>query len=180
MTLTDAQKVTLGNHIRANEDPEIVSALANGQITKIRNWYNATASPDFWVFYGSVSVDEVRRSLDWDEIEDTAKMTAQRWKMFEILFSNHDYNPEEANNREALIRIFPGNAYPEEERMPNCRAAVLVDATRKATEAEKVLSEVATGPGGGNGSAQAQSAIAVFKGDLSNSDIGDAINATEP
>jgi len=178
MALTDAQKVTLGNHIRANEDQSIIDAIAANDLLTIRLYYNAMPSPDFWVFVTSVAIDEVRRSLDWGEMEDAVKMTEQRWKMFDTLFSNGTYNPEEENNREALIRIFPGNAYPEEERMPNCRAAVLEDATTKANRVEQVLSIPGTGPAGGDGSQQSMSAVRGFYGEVGNRDIEDALAAT--
>lgn len=169
--MTPEQLVTFGAHIRANEDAAIVAAVAAKDYKTIAGWYNQPASPDCWVFVSAVSVDEVRRSLDWDEIEDDTKMTPQRQFMFNVLFANGSYEPPEVNNRQALIRIFP-------TAMPNCRAAVLADATEKATRAEQVFAVAGTGPGGGNGSAQAQSAVRGWQGEVDNRDVDYALEAT--
>ena len=169
--MTPEQHVTFGNHIRANTDPAIIAAVAANDYRTIADWYNQPASPDFWVFLPSVNVDEVRRSLDWDEIEDDAKFTAQRQWMFNTLMANGTYNPEEENNRQALIRIFPTS-------MPACRAAMLADATETANRVEQLFASAGTGPGGGNGSAQAQSAVRDFHGDVDNRDVDYALEAT--
>ena len=169
MAMTTEQLVTFAAHIEANEDADVVAALAAGNNNAIVDWYNQTASPSVWVFKHSVDVDEVRRSLDWDEVlDDTDGLTVRQQFGFNVLMHNGTYDPTELNNRNGLIKIFPSS-------MPNTRAAMLEDATRTATRAEAVFIETATGPGGGNGSAQAQSAIATFTGNVTRDDVRAAV-----
>lgn len=114
---------------------------------------NQTAAPGFFVFVTSVDVDEVRNSLDWDEVlHATTGLTPIQQFGFNTLFHNGDYNPSLESSRDALVKIFPVG-------MSNTRAAILADATKLATIAEKLLASPGTGPGGGNGSAAAQSAV---------------------
>ena len=169
MSLTQEQIATFAAHLEANENQTIIDALASGNNNAIVAWYNQTAEPAVWVFRHSVDVDEVRRSLDWDEVLDgTDGLTVRQQWGFNTLMHNGTYDPSEENNRQALIRIFPAS-------MSDTRAAMLADATRNATYAESIFIQAATGPGGGNGSAQGQSAIAVFEGDISLQDVRDAV-----
>jgi hypothetical protein len=174
MNLTPAQLVTLGNHIRANTDASVIQWVTDNNFNAIRDWYNAQASPDFWIFRWEVDTDEVRRSLDADECMTANKFPdIARWN-FDNLMRNGTYNPTEQNNREFLALIFSA------AQMPLSRNAVLQDATELATEAEKVFAIPATGPAGGDGSSQSNSAEAVTKGLLNTDDVADAMAATAP
>ena len=85
MILTTEQLTTLKASIVANADPAVVQALADGNNGAIADWYNQEADPAFYLFVSSVTIDEVRRSLDWAEIADDTKFTAQQQFMFNVL-----------------------------------------------------------------------------------------------
>ena len=173
MTLDKTQLTMLGNHIRANPDAAdyLEGGSDSGNIGAIRDLYNGDVDPVFRVFLSSVSVDKVRESLEWSEVADDVKFTAQQQWMFNVLMHNGSYNPSIENNRDGLIVIFPA-------AMPLTRAAVLADATRHATIVEKLFAEEASGPGGGDGSASTNSAIAVFSGNVTTSQVQLALEYT--
>ena len=165
--MTPEQLVTFGTAIRANTDQGIIDAIAAGNNTYIRNWYNQLASPDVWVLQQDVSVDDIVGVIDWatDYAAFKDDMTA-----VQFLLSNGTYDPRTPNARAALNEVFSGAA--------NTKAAILVLATRKATYAEGLFIEETTGPGGGDGSVQGQSAIATWVGEVTNVDVREALLAT--
>lgn len=171
--MTSVQLITFGNHIRNNTNQTVIDALASGNHSIIAAWYNEQADPAFWIFVDHVTTDEVRASLDWNEVlHDTNGLTdLQRWG-FETLMHNGSYEPAKLNDRNALIKIFPTS-------MSNTRTAVLADATKQATNIEEVFAEEASGPAGGDGSSQGNSAIATFIGTVSHIDVFNALTATE-
>lgn len=186
MLTTDTQRITLGNHIRANA--AVADALAAGNLGDIRDWYNGQASPNFWVFKASVDTDSAFKSIDKAEyvnvpasegttvaqlIEsiEAASLARRQEVALELMLHNGTYDPSIESNRDALVKIFPAT-------MPNTRAALLVDATRLATEAEKLFAIAASGPAGGDGSAQNNSAIAVITGQLTTADVDLALELT--
>lgn len=188
MALTPEQIITFGNHIRANEDQTVVDALAVGDNNTIRDWYNQETSPAVWVFKSSVDTDSAFRSIDKDEYIDipasggstvgdlveaieAASLARRQEIALNLMLANGTYDPREESNRDALVKIFPSS-------MPNTRAAFLADATRKANYAEAIFIATATGPAGGNGSAQGQAAIANYEGSVSKDDVRNALAAT--
>jgi len=169
MSMTEDQKQTYAAFLEASTDQTVIDALAAGNNNALVTWSNQEADPTFWVFMNSVSVDEVRRSLDWSEVlHGTTGLTELQQFGFDALLHNGTYDPSEENNREGLTKIFPVT-------MPNTRAAVLNDAVRHATNAEQVFAVEASGPAGGDGSAKAQAAIAEFYSSVSLQDIRDVV-----
>jgi hypothetical protein len=156
MALTAAQLQVFATDIENNTNQTIIDALASGNNNAIRDWYNSEASPAFYIFVTSVTVDEVRHSLDWDEVLDssTGLTELQRWG-FETLLHNGTYDPRDENNRNALVKIFPAG-------MSNTRSAVLADATKLASYAQQLFSSAATGPAGGDGSSASNAAISAI------------------
>lgn len=148
-TIRQQQLTAIKNYVEANHS--VNGSGVYDQSTA--DAMNQVASPSVFVFVTSVSVDKVRESLDWDEVLDpTTGLTQKQQFGFNTLFSNGDYDPSLVSSRDALVKIFPVS-------MSNTRAAVLADATRLATIAENLLASNGTGPGGGNGSAAAQSRV---------------------
>lgn len=148
-TVRQQQLTAIKNYVEANH--QVGGSGAYDAATAAA--MNALASPSFFVFLTSVSVDVVRSSLDWTEVlHKTTGLTQLQQFGFNTLFHNGDYDPSLRTSRDALVRIFPSE-------MTNTRAAILADATRLATIAEKLLASEGDGPGGGNGSAAAQSAV---------------------
>lgn len=163
----EAQLITLGNHIRANA--AVADMLAAGNLGGIRDTYNADADPVVWVFEAQINVDNTVESLDWanEYAEFKDDIDAIR-----LLFDNGTYAVEGPGAREALNVVFAN--------CPNTKAAILLAATRHATLAESLFIEAATGPGGGDGSAQTKAATAVFAGAVTTSEIDIALELTAP
>ena len=63
--MTPEQLVIFGEHIRGNEDPVVVAALANGNLGDICDWYNAESGSFAWKT--SVSVDAANEVINWVE-----------------------------------------------------------------------------------------------------------------
>ena len=148
-TTRQQQLTAIKNYVEANHQVNGVGVYDQSTA----NAMNQIAAPGYFVFVTSVSVDDVRESLDYDEVlHATTGLTQIQQFGFNTLFSNGTYDPSLQSSRDALVKIFPVG-------MSNTRAAVLADATKLATIAEKLLSAAGTGPGGGNGSAAAQSAV---------------------
>lgn len=148
-TVRQQQLTLIKNYVEANHQVNGLGVYDQATADAM----NQIAAPSHFVFVTSVSVDEVRMSLDWDEVLDASTgLTPLQQFGFNTLFSNGDYDPSQEGSRDALVKIFP-------PAMSNTRAAVLADATKLATIAEKLLASDGTGPGGGNGSAAAQARV---------------------
>lgn len=186
MSLTNAQLTTLGTHIRANA--AVAGDLAAGNLGAIADYYNGTATPSVFVFRVSVDTDTAFKSIDKDEYiaipasgggsvaelvqaVEAASLARRQEVALNLLLANGTYDPQVESNRDALTKIFPAS-------MPNTRAAFLADATRLASYVESLFIAIASGPGGGDGSSQATSAIAQWSGSVSFHDIDRALELT--
>jgi len=161
----NTQLTTFGTHIRANSDTAVVAALAAGNLGDIRDWYSGES--DAWVFVGQMGVDSAVESLDWAGEYASFKDDIPGLR---LLFDNGTYNVDPPGAREALNSVFAS--------CPNSKSGILAAATRHATELEKIFMATTTGPGGGDGSAQAQSAIVVVSGGPSTQDVDRALELT--
>ena len=183
--MTPEQITTFAAAIAANTDQTIVDALAAGNNNAIVAWYNQTASPAVWVFKDSVDTDSAFKAIDKSEYIDVpasggttvtqliqaleaASLARRQEVALNLMFANGTYDPSLEANRDALVAIFPSS-------MPNTRAAMLADGTRQATYAEALFITTASGPAGGDGSSQNNSAIAGFIGSVSLQDVRDAV-----
>jgi hypothetical protein len=169
MPLSDPQLIILGDNIRANPDPDVMSWLADGADNDIATWYSdaANQAPEVWVLVDSLTRDQVIASMDWAAEYDPGfkdDMTAI------VFLVAAQYDPRPAGNRHALNAVFAGAS--------NTKTAVLAAATRAATPAESLYITPATGPGGGDGSSQGQSALAVFSGSVSSAEVSRALRLT--
>lgn len=171
MALTDAQLQTLKNDIDANSGPggefeQYVGDLSKDANQAIADAYNLTASPDFWVFKTSVDVDTAREAINWAEILTNAKLGVDdRWA-FDVMMANGNFNPALRNTRDGLAEIFNGQ--------PLTRNALLDISVRLATRGEKLFHVVGDGPGGGDGSAKAQSAVMTREAAITQVDVSKA------
>ena len=184
--MDNTQLTTLGTHIRQNA--AVADALAAGNLGDIRDWYNGQASPAVWVFKNSVDTDSTFKAIDKSEyvdvaasggstvaalvqaVEDASLMRRQEHAL-DLMLHNGTYDPSVQGNREALVAIFPAS-------MPNTRAALLADATYQANNVEALFISTASGPAGGGGSSQGNSALAGFTGTVTTSDIDQALELT--
>lgn len=76
MSLTPQQTTTLAAHIRANTDPAVVQALANGQDNELARLYNLPASPAFPLWQSSASVDAIIDAITWASYTPNDKVGA--------------------------------------------------------------------------------------------------------
>lgn len=172
--MTPEQITTFAAHIEANTNQTIIDALAIGNNNAIVAWYNQEASPAVWVLQTNVSKQDFWLALDKSETLDDLPFTAVEQWHIDLMFSTNggeSFDPQPEATRDALLLLFPGGA----GNRPNSRTAVLLAATRKATYAEAIFIQAASGPGGGDGSTQTGSAIAIFSGDVTLQNVRDAV-----
>lgn len=183
MSLTPAQKVTLRTHIQANTTQltfaggvaAINSVFAGasldaGDAQLIADWYNLLAAPDYWGFPKDVSVETVVKAISPAEylvLSGQAATTNLHHNGIDLLLKNGVIHPQSPEVRTWLQTLFP------QATAPTTRTAILNASTRRASNLEKVFGTNAAGPAGGNGSAQNQSALLNFEGEVNGQDIGD-------
>ena len=157
MALTATQRTTLAAHIRANADPDVVSALSARNDTELTRLYNLDSG--FYVWRPTVSVEEYRDALDWTEVDN---VTANKARIWEWATGGMTLPLEsgKANVRAGLAQCWAANS--------NTRTNLLVIAKRLATVAEEVF---ATGTGTENSPGDL-----VYQGSVTTSDIGRALN----
>jgi hypothetical protein len=120
-----------------------------------------------------VAADQAKEAIDWAEVLTGSPVTAaERWAYDGMTRGGEiggasTFNPTLLNNRNGLSEIFGGQ--------PNTKTALLGISARLGSEIEKVFAVPATGPGGGDGSAKAQSAEAVVEGPIDIQDVRDAV-----
>ena len=84
-----------------------------------------------------------------------------------LLLANGVIHPGDPSVRTKLTTIFPAGT------APITRAAILAECTRIMNNLEKVFKTTATGPAGGDGSAQNVAANLPFEGAVTGNDISD-------
>lgn len=185
MALSSAQLATFAADLEANTDQDVTDALAAGNNNAIVAWYNQQASPAVWVFRSSIDTDTAFDAIDKSEYVDVpasggstvaqlvqaieaASLERRREFALELMLHNGTFDPSVESNRDALTDIFPPS-------MPLTRASLLEASTRQATYAEALFISAASGPAGGDGSAQGQAALAGFTGSIALQDVRDAV-----
>lgn len=167
--LTNAQLITLGNHIRANTDQEVIDALAVGSSTNLAEWYNRVASPNFYVFVDYVDEADIKNmGIDWTQ---HLSLNAVQLSVFGQLMSG-GFDPRPDSVRTALASIFAGAG------QANTRNQLLSLSTKLASNVEKLFAVNGTGPAGGDGSSATNSALAVVYGTVSARQITQALRLT--
>ena len=166
MALNSAQKTALKTDILANTEPVIVQALLDGNHGAIAVWYNELIIPDYWIFRAIVESDEIRDSIDAQDIADIT--TTDRGRAVDLLAIRQERGFSGANvrDRSAWDDIFSAAAGN------NSQQAILALWTRPGTNAEKVFT-LSTGTGATTALADTTS----FQGDLSPRDISDSLNS---
>lgn len=157
MALTEAERVTLAAHIRANSDPAVVAALAVRNDTELTRLYNLDSS--FIVWREAVEPEEYREAMVWTEIDGLQAGKARIWEWV-TQGMTIAYDATKANVRAGLAEVFPSNQ--------STRAALLAISKEAASVAEEVF---ATGTG-----TDASPGVRVFVGAISTSDVGRALN----
>lgn len=105
--MTEAQYLTLKNDILA--DGTLATAVTNLDDPSIVAAYNATASPNFWVFKTSVPPSEYKGAggLVWTEVD---ALSVGKARIFEWMTGNLTLpvNAADANQRQGIADAFAG------------------------------------------------------------------------
>lgn len=154
MSLTPAQDAVLKTHMLANQDAGLQAAISSGNDTFVAAFYNAQASPGYYAWRTSISVDEIRSVVDWGEV---VALNTNTLLAFQVLTDAETINPSAASIRDAFGDIFSGPGGV------NSRTALTAAAKRTCTLAESVL---ASGAG-----TEANPSTLGWEGTLSTGDI---------
>lgn len=157
-TLTDAQKATLKTDILANTAPVVVQARIDGANGVIAGWYSDNATPDFWVWQSTRSLEEVGRSLDGSDLGNITPANAERVGIF-FTTQPGGVVPARADHRAFFDDVFSG--------ANGATTRVNLDALwrRLANRLEELF---ATGPGAGT---NADPATLVVEGSASAANV---------
>jgi len=165
--LTDAQLVTYKDDINANTDQEVIDALVANNNSVISDFYNQESVPIVWLLRQDVTADQMIAAMDWPTDYDTGFKDDIPGLSLLLANEGRIYNASSVGSRDALNSIFAGAS--------NSKAGILLVSTRKGSFLEALYKITATGPGGGDGTSQAGSAIAEVVGDSTVQNVRDAL-----
>lgn len=117
----------------------------------VAGWYSQVRVPDLWAFSSEVKVEAIIKSISPSEylvLASQATTTNLHHNGIELLLRNGVLRPSSAEVRTWLTTLFPAGT------APTTRTNILNACSRKQTYFEALFAVNATGPGGGNGSAQ--------------------------
>ena len=157
MALTVEQRTTLAAHIRANQDADVMAALAVRNDTELRRLYNLPSS--FIVWREIILPEEYREAMVWTEVDGLQVGKARIWEWVTQQMTI-PLDATKSNVRAGLAEVFPANQ--------NTRGRLLAIAKEAATVVESIFST-------GTGTA-ASPGVRVVVGDVSLEDIGRALN----
>lgn len=163
-TFNNAQYLILQADILANTDPEFVTYRTNGQNSKMADWYNTTAAPDYTCWKNKVTQDEIMQNgFDWVRVDN---LTVGKARIWEWLFANEtrSITPSKANVRAGIAEVWKGTAADLA-----VQAVVLGHCKRLATRVEKLFAV-------GTGTTLAPSDLVIF-GPISELDVANALLA---
>jgi len=103
MSLTDAQMTTLANHIRANTDPLVITALADRNDTELARLYNLDSS--IYVWRTVIKPSEYKRSIVWTEVDTLNTGKARIWEWVSSMQSD-DLDASDPNIRAGISEAF--------------------------------------------------------------------------
>ena len=161
MALTPAQLTTLKADIQGNTNQTVIDALAAGANNAIADWYNETASPDWWVYKLNVPIEEVSEAIELDDIANMTTGDNEKLKTFYALRTASGVFPSKASERTGFDDIFSAAAGDDSQQ------ALAALWRRTASNFEKLFS---TGTG-----SNADPATMEVQGPVSIQDIRDAL-----
>lgn len=161
--LTSAQQATLKTAILSDSNlPALVAAADDAGVA---SYYNATASPDFWVWKSGLTKEDVygvttgdNTSWNWSAFILRSQAERDAWR--EMFSGSGLINPSLANVRQGVADIFSGST----NNAPQQRAHLIDIARRKANRLERLFAT------GGDGSAATPATMTV-EGTISYADI---------
>lgn len=169
MNLTLSQRQALKADMVTSSQPTTGS---DDVALTVANFYNANASPDFWVWRTSVGKDELTNStsvdgttFNWTGTGFITRNQGERDAWRELFDRDGNCNPSLANVRQAFTDIFSGGTVPA----PANRTHLATVSRRKATRFEKLFAA-------GTGST-ASPAVMALEGALTVDDVKRAWNS---
>lgn len=159
MALTEAQRVSLAAHIRANTDQNVVDALAIRNDTELTRLYNLDSL--FYVYRPSVTIQQIGAAFDWSEVEGNTSVENERLNVFRAYFEE-SVDPSRQDIRAFFDGVFSGAGGT------NTRASLADLWVRFATVAESVFAS-GVGTIGDPGALD-------FIGFITTNDVGMALN----
>lgn len=169
MSLTSDQLATLAAHIRANTNPAVVQALANGADNAIASLYNLPAAPAFYVKRTTLSRHEILTGTSddgttfaWAGGAYITRSQGERDAFREMFNSTGTVNPSLPSITAAFNDIFSGAGGAGN------RTHIVAMSRRTANVVEKAL--VVSGLG-----TKADPAVAGFEGSITADDVAAAL-----
>lgn len=166
MTLTNTQLQTLKTDIQANVDATVVQALADGNIGAVKDWYNQTASPDYYIYRDKVESEEIRDAINANNIVNITTADLERTQALLEIRAERGFSGADVDDRAAWDDVFSATAGDQSQQ------AIAALWSRLATNAEKVFA-LSTG----NGAAAATADTTEWQGTLSLTDVSNALNS---
>jgi len=162
--MTTAQLATFKADIQANANQTVIDALAAGAHNTIAGWYNAQASPDFYIFRSLVPIDEVSAAI---ELDDVANMTTGDNEKLKTIYSIRQGGvfASKLSDRTGFDDIFSAAAGDDSQQ------ALIALWKRLANNVEKLF---AAGAGVGT---VGDPADAVLEGNVSSGEVTAALNS---
>lgn len=176
MALTPTQKTTLKAHIAANaatvpSGPFAGTAIKDLPQTSDANfeiaaWYNALASPTFYIWRATVNVaDIMQNGFGWDRVDN---LTVGKARIWDFMTRAGTLDPSRANVRAGFLACF--SAAGDQ----TTRQAIADHSQRAATRIEQLFS---TGSGTASTDQFVGPAITTFLSTLSYQDVDEARNS---
>lgn len=154
---SEEDKTTLAAHIKANTDPDVVTALEGRNDTKLAELYNLDSS--FTVWKPAMSPQDYRSALVWTEVDALTVGQARIWHWL-TQGMTVSVDASDSNVRQGLSDAFASST--------ESRTNLLAAAKRAATIAEQIFAT-------GTGSSGSPGTLTV-SGKISTNIIGTALN----
>lgn len=167
--MTPAQLATLAAHIRANTDPAVVTALANGADNELARLYNLPAVPAYYLKRTSLSRHEILTGTSddgttfaWAGGAYITRSQGERDAFREMFNSTGSVNPSLPSITAAFNDIFSGSGGAGN------RAHIVAMSRRTANVVEKALAVSGAGT-------KAAPAVAGYEGEITSDDVASAL-----
>jgi hypothetical protein len=163
MALTPAQNTAFKAAVVADTTLNTLPPTADSAF-EIARQFNLLATPDFFVWRSSISIDEIMQNgFDWTRVDN---LTIGKARIWEWMTAVGTVKPNQANVRAGVLAVFTTAA-----DLAN-RLSVFGHCQRQATRAEKLFS---TGAGTTTTDQGVGPATMTFEGNLSYQDVTTAM-----
>jgi hypothetical protein len=102
--LTNAQKTTLANGIKASTVPAVVAALAAGDRQTITDWINGNSTQDAW--HSAVTATMLREAMDLTKFDALSAGKRDSWWIMMDFARDEAVDFGKAANRKAVLDVW--------------------------------------------------------------------------